>query len=143
MNILVSACLLGINCRYDGNNCLNNKVIKLKEKYNLIPICPEQLGGLTTPRSPSEIVNDKLCSIKGDDVTEQYQKGAIEALKIAKLFNCEYAILKEKSPSCGVNYIYDGTFTGKIINGKGNTTKYLESNGIKVLSENEIDLLLK
>ena len=115
--IIVSACLTGINCRYDGKNNLNEKIIKLVQNGDAIPICPEQLGGLTTPRTPAEISGNKVITRSGNDVTIQFQKGAIETLKIAKLLNCKTAIFKENSPSCGSKNIYDGTFSDNLIKG--------------------------
>ena len=111
MNILISGCLLGLKCRYDAKEKKLPEIEKLIEIYNLIPVCPEQLGGLPTPRIPAERVNNKVVNQAGVDVTKEYQLGAEEALKIAKLYNCEKAILKEKSPSCGCGKIYDGTFS--------------------------------
>ena len=141
MRILVSACLLGVACRYDGKSKPNEGVIKLMEKHNLIPFCPEVTGGLSTPRHPSEIVGDKVVNDIGEDVTVQYKKGAEEALRIAKLFNCKYAILKEKSPSCGKGKIHNGKFDGGYIEGDGITTKLLKENDIIVLGESEINCL--
>lgn len=141
-NILVSACLLGIDCRYDGKNCYNEKVLELRKYANLIPICPEQMGGLTTPRLPAEIVGQNLINKEGIDVTSNYQKGASIALKIAKINDCKYALLKQKSPSCGKGLIYDGSFTGKVIEGDGNTTKLFKENGITCYSDEEIDELI-
>lgn len=135
MNILVSACLLGLKCRYDGKEVSNLEVLKIKEKYSLIPVCPEQLGGLSTPRPPAEIKNARVINNKNKDVTEEYKKGAEEALKLAKIFDCKYAILKERSPSCGYGQIYDGTFSGKLIPGKGITAELLIKNGIKVIAD--------
>ena len=140
--ILVSACLLGINCKYNGENNKNENVINyLKDKQYIIA-CPEQLGGLSTPRNPSEIIKlDKgklVKSNKGLDVTYNFIKGANECLHIAKIYNCKEAILKEGSPSCGSNYIYDGTFSGQKIKGEGVTTSLLRKHGIKVISENEV-----
>jgi len=117
MNILVSACLLGVACRYDGKSKPNEDVIALMNKYNLIPFCPEVTGGLPTPRHPSEIVGDKVLNDIGEDVTAQYNKGAEEALRIAKMYNCKYAILKEKSPSCGKGKIHNGKFDGGYVEG--------------------------
>ncbi len=139
MNILVSACLLGLACRYDGKSKPCDEVIKLIGKYNLIPFCPEVMGGLPTPRIPSEIVGDMVLNKHGENVTEQYRKGASEALKIAKMYNCKYAILKEKSPSCGKGKIHNGKFDGGYIDGDGITTRLLKENGISVLGEGEID----
>lgn len=142
-NILVSACLLGDNTKYNGLNNYNDKVIELANYFNFIKICPEVFGGLSTPRVPAEIVNDKVLNKKGLDVTSNYNLGAQKALELAKKNNCKYAILKEKSPSCGVNKVYDGTFNGILIDSFGITTKLLIENNIKVYSENEIDKLLK
>lgn len=144
--ILVSACLLGIDCKYSGSNNKNDSVLKYLEGKKYVIACPEQLGGLTTPRNPSEIVkigenevNEyKLLSNEGKDVSENFIKGAEETLKIAKIFNCTEAILKEGSPSCGSSFIYDGSFTGKKISGQGVTTHLLRKNNIKVISENQV-----
>lgn len=138
MNILVSACLLGVACRYDGKSKPNPEVLKLVEKFNLIPICPEQLGGLPTPRIPSEISNTKVLTSEGKDVTLEYKKGATEALKIANIFNCKLAILKEKSPSCGCGKIYDGNFNKTLIVGNGITAQLFLENGINVIGETSI-----
>ncbi|MEE1043468.1 MAG: DUF523 domain-containing protein [Clostridia bacterium] len=138
MNILVSACLLGVACRYDGKSKPYTPVIELMGKYNLIPFCPEITGGLTTPRPPSEIVGDKVLNNLNQDVTPQYTKGAQEALRVAKLYNCKYAILKEKSPSCGSGLIHNGKFDGGLTKGDGITAKLLKENGITVFGESEI-----
>ncbi|MBQ7954002.1 MAG: DUF523 domain-containing protein [Clostridia bacterium] len=138
MNILVSACLLGVACRYDGKSKPNEDIIKLTEKYNLIPFCPEITGGLPTPRHPSEIVGDKVLNDIGEDVTAQYKKGAEEALRIAKLYNCKYAILKEKSPSCGKGKIHNGKFDGGYTEGDGITTRRLEENVITVFGDSKV-----
>ena len=141
--LLISACILGTNCKYNGNNNYNPLVEKLKERYILIPICPEEMGGLSTPRNPSEILNDKVISSKGDDVTNNFISGANKALDITKKENISNALLKEGSPSCGSNYIYDGTFTKTKINGMGITARLLKNNNIKIYTEDEIELLLK
>ncbi|UZE93883.1 MAG: DUF523 domain-containing protein [Candidatus Pacearchaeota archaeon] len=135
---LVSACLLGIKCAWDGKDNLNKKVIKLSKKEILIPVCPEQLGGLSTPREPSNQRGKKVVSKSGKDVTKNFVKGAKETLKLAKLLNIKEAILKQKSPSCGCGRIHDGTFSGKTIEGDGVTTTLLKRNGIKVISEEEL-----
>lgn len=142
MNIIVSACLLGINCKYDGLNNRNEKVVSLMDKHNLIPVCPEQFGGLKTPRIPSEICKNRVKNKNGDDVTAEYEKGAEETLKIAKLLKCGCAVLKERSPSCGVRFVYDGSFSKKLINGSGVTAKKLMESGIKIYSEENVDELL-
>lgn len=139
--ILVSACLLGVPCRYDGKSKPIKEVIVLKDKYELIPVCAEALGGLPTPRIGAEIVGDKVIRSDGVDVTEEYHKGANEVLKIAKENDCKIAILKSKSPSCGKGKVYDGTYTKTLIDGNGVLTDLLLKNEIKVYSETEIDKL--
>ena len=129
--ILVSACLLGINCKYDGTNNLNEKVLDYIKDKEVIPICPEILGGLSTPRPPSEIISDKVVNNEQKDVTKEYRKGAEESLKLAKLFKVKKALLKAKSPSCGCGKIYDGTFTKTLIDGDGITTQLFKENNIE------------
>jgi uncharacterized protein YbbK (DUF523 family) len=136
--ILCSACLLGVNCRYDGKNTLNKKIIKLAKKAALFPVCPEQLGGQTTPRYPAEMVGKKILEKDGTDVTKNFKKGAQETLRIAKLYDIKKAIFKQRSPSCGLGQIYDGTFSGKVTKGDGITTSLLLKNGIKVISEEDL-----
>ncbi len=135
-NILVSACLLGADCKYNGKNNRNENVLRLMEKHTLIPVCPEQLGGLSTPREPSEKSGGRVISKSGADVTENYKKGADEVLKIARLYGCKRAVLKAKSPSCGSGKVYDGTFSGTLIDGDGVTAQLLKQNGIEVQNEN-------
>lgn len=137
--IIVSACLLGCRCRYKGDSCKNDSVIALAESNVLIPVCPEQLGGLPTPRNPSEIINGNIIMRSGKDVTEEYQKGAEEALYLAKQFRADFAVLKSKSPSCGHGMIYDGTFSGNLVPGNGVTASLLETNGIPVYSEQDLE----
>ncbi len=139
--ILVSACLLGVCCRYDGESKPNADVIKLREKYILIPICPEVDGGLPTPRTPSERVGDKVLMRDGKDVTENYRKGAEVALRKAKEYSCNIAILKARSPSCGSGKIYDGSFSGNLSDRDGVCAELLKKNGITVFTEEEIHLL--
>ena len=129
---IVSACLAGINCNYAGKSNTNIKVVELIKQGLAMPVCPEQLGGLPTPRIPAEKVKDKIINKIGEDVTGQFYRGAEEALKIAKMINCTEAILKSKSPSCGVGQIYDGTFTRTLIKGDGVFAAMLKANGIKV-----------
>ena len=144
MNVLISACLLGYCCRFDGsNNGPIAELLALKKRCHLIPICPEQLGGLTTPRLPAERLGDRVVTIEGNDITAQYERGAREALRLARLFGCEYAILKSRSPSCGSGHIYDGTFTHTVIERSGTTAELLAANGITVLDETQADELLK
>lgn len=142
MNILISACLMGINCRYNGKSEIINELEELKEKYNLIPVCPEIYGGLKTPRNPAERVNDKVLTNNDEDVTENYAKGAEEILKLAKFYDCKYAILKERSPSCGFGRIYDGTFSKTTKDGNGVTADLLAKNGVKIIGESKIEELL-
>lgn len=136
--ILVSACLFGCDCRYDGKNQKCEKLTELAKDNILIPVCPEQLGGLPTPRNPGERVGDKVISNKGADITAEYMKGAETALLIAKTNNIDYCIFKTNSPSCGKGVIYDGTFTGGKKSGNGVTTDLFLKNGYTVLTENEI-----
>ena len=132
--ILVSACLLGTNCKYSGGNNYSEEVIEFLSNYEIIPVCPEQLGGLPTPRPASEIIGDKVINNEGNDVTQEYTKGAEETLKTAKLLGVKKALLKAKSPSCGNGKIYDGTFSGTLIDGDGITTKLLKENNIEVIT---------
>lgn len=138
MRILVSACLLGCSCRYDGKSKPCEQVIQLAKKHTLIPVCPEQLGGLPTPRPPAEIQGEQVMSIQGKDVTEEYRKGAEEALHLFRLLSCDLAILKSRSPSCGMGQVYDGTFTGQLRPGNGVTAALLSSQGVTVLTEEDI-----
>ncbi len=137
-NIIVSACLLGESCRYDGKSKPCQVVINLKEKYNLIPVCPEVMGGLKTPRHPSEIIGESVIGKDGSDNTKEYKKGAEIALSIALQNDAKKAVLKAKSPSCGKGRIYDGTFSGTLKEGDGITAKLFMENGIEVLNENQI-----
>ncbi len=136
--ILVSTCLLGVNCKYSGGNNYNEKVLDFIKDYEVIPVCPEIMGGLSTPRPPSERIGDKVINNQNIDVTNEYTKGANETLKLAQLFNVKKALLKAKSPSCGKGKIYDGTFTGTLIEGNGVTVELLESNGIEVITEQDL-----
>lgn len=140
--ILVSACLLGMACRYDGQSKPNEKILHLlqKDSVQLIPVCPEQLGGLATPRIASERRGNCVIMGDGSDVTRQYQKGAEETWKMAQLYGCKKAILKEKSPSCGCGKIYDGSFSKVLIDGNGVTADLLLHHGMEVIGESQIDL---
>lgn len=136
MKILVSSCLLGCKCRYDGREQKVNISNFISEDFCLIPFCPEQAGGLPTPRIPCEIVGDKIINKNGEDKTNEFVKGANEALNLCKLFNIKYAILKSRSPSCGFGKIYDGTFSNNLITGNGITANLLNNKGIKIYNEN-------
>lgn len=139
MKILVSACLLGVPCRYDAKSKPDERVIALSKKHELIPVCAEVLGGLETPRIPAEIVGDKVLRRDGVDVTREYHSGAQCVLDIAIQNSCKIAILKSKSPSCGKGKIYDGTYTKTLKDGNGICADLLMKNGIMVLTEREID----
>lgn len=139
--ILVSSCLLGCACRYKGDDCKNERILALAKEHVLLGVCPEQMGGLETPRVPSEIVGDKVMSNAGRDVTAEYRKGAEAALYLAQLNRADFAILKAKSPSCGKGLIYDGTFSGSKVPGNGVTAALLLENGIPVYTEEELDRL--
>jgi uncharacterized protein YbbK (DUF523 family) len=139
--ILVSACFVSEGYKYSGGANINEKVLKLKEKYDFILICPEVFGGLPTPRVPSEIIGDKVMNSIGEDVTLAFHRGADMALELAKKHNCKIAVLKAKSPSCGKGYIYDGSFTHTTTSGHGVAAKLLMDNGIVVYTEDEVDNL--
>ena len=136
--VLVSACLAGFSCRYNGGNHEDAKIVQLVKEGKALPVCPEQLGGLTTPRNPAEMTKDgRVLTEKGEDVTKQFILGAEETLRLCRLYSCRVAILKSLSPSCGSGQIYDGTFKKNIIEGDGLTAKLLKKNGIQVLTESE------
>ena len=146
---LISACLCGVNCKYNGANNYNEKCNELFISGKAVLICPEQLGGLTTPRISSELQanakdviegNGKVITNEGLDVTREFIKGAKEVVEIAKKLPISAAILKEGSPSCGVNFVYDGSFNGNKVKGKGITTEMLNEIGIKTLSEKDLEV---
>lgn len=143
MRLLVSGCLLGLCCRYDGASKPHPGVLALKERHELIPVCPEQLGGLATPRPPAERQGDRVVARSGADVTEQYRRGAEEALRLCRLLDCGAAVLKERSPSCGCGAVYDGSFTGTLVPGDGVTAELLKARGIPVYGESQLETLLK
>jgi uncharacterized protein YbbK (DUF523 family) len=129
---------LGVKCRYDGKGKPNEKVIALSKEETFIPVCPEQIGGLPTPREPSEQRGREVITKSGKRVTQNFKNGAKEILKLAKLFGIKEAILKQRSPSCGSGRIYDGTFSKTLIKGDGVTTALLKRNGIRVISEEDL-----
>lgn len=139
--ILVSNCLLGCACRYSGDDCRCEEILKLAEHHTLIGVCPEQMGGLPTPRDPAEIVGDRLITCSGRDVTENYKKGSEIALHLAKLNHVDFAILKYKSPACGTGTIYDGSFSGRLVQGSGVFSQLVQKEGIPCFTENELDQL--
>ena len=142
-NLLISECLCGVCCRYDGDHNKIDCLEELKSLYNLIPVCPEVLGGLLTPRPPAERIGDRVQARNGIDVTEQFKRGAELALAIAIDKNCLCALLKAKSPSCGYGEIYDGTFTGTLVNGLGVTSELLLQHNIQIYTEKNVQDLIK
>ena len=144
MNVLISACLLGMACRYDGKIKTYEAIDTLMEEVQItfIPVCPEQAGGLATPRAAAERSGKLVITADGKDVTAQYEHGAAEALRLAVRYQCAYAVLKERSPSCGSKRIYDGTFTRTLRDGTGVTAALLTANGITVFDETETAKLL-
>ena len=132
--ILVSGCLLGLNCRFDGKNNYTKEIDEFLQDYSVIPICPEIMGGLPTPRIGAERVADRVITADGRDVTEQFRKGAEEVLFLAKKYNVKKALLKLRSPSCGSDKIYDGTFTNTVTKGDGVTAELLKKNGIEIIT---------
>ena len=143
MNILISMCLLGMRCRYDGKAGKQPELLEQLRDHTLIPVCPEQLGGLPTPRLPSERQAERVVMCDGTDVTAQYRRGAEQALQLARRYGCTAAILKAKSPSCGSGRIYDGSFSRTLTDGWGITAELLRSNGIRVYDETQIGQLLQ
>ncbi len=141
--VLISACLIGENTKYNGGNNFIKSVEKLYPLCDLIIICPEVMSGLKTPRSPSEIKNGKVINKANKDVTSFFKSGASLITYIVEQNNVKYALLKENSPSCGVHHIYDGTFSNNLIKGNGITTQELIKKGIQVFSEKEIDKLIE
>ena len=139
--LLVSACFVSKGYKYDGDANINIKIIALEQKYEFVFICPEVFGGLPVPRYPSEILGDKVVNIIGEDVTQNFNLGAIKALELAKKHNCKKALLKAKSPSCGKGMVYDGTFSHTLKEGHGITVRLLMENGIEVYTENELENL--
>ena len=142
--LLVSACLLGVNCKYNGGNdsLPSQPLAALEERYRLVPVCPERDGGLPTPRVPSERRGSGVFNREGEDVTAPFRRGAELALETAKARGCRVALLKERSPSCGAGAIYDGSFTGEVIPGDGITAELLRKNGLTLLGETEVEKLL-
>lgn len=141
--LLISACLLGRSCKYNGGNNYTPAVEALKERYELIPVCPECFGGLPIPHEPSERVGDRVLSKSGEDVTAAFVKGAERTLEAAREHGAALALLKERSPSCGCGAIYDGTFTGTVVPGNGVAAELLLKSGVTVCGESRIRELLE
>lgn len=137
--VLISACLLGVRCRYDGAEKGNPAALAMAGRYELVPVCPEQLGGLPTPRPPAERRENRVVAADGADVTAAYRRGAEETLRLCRLLGCEAAVLKERSPSCGCGRIHDGTFAGGLIDGDGMTAALLKAHGITVVGESALE----
>lgn len=142
MKILVSACLLGVCCRYDGQAKPHEGALSLLGRHTLIPVCPEIYGGLATPRPAAERVGERVLTAQGGDVTAQYRRGAEETLRLGRLYGCEAALLKERSPSCGHGVIHNGQFDGGLVPGNGVTAEWLLQNGIAVYGESDWEALL-
>lgn len=141
MNILVSACLLGVSCRYDGKHNFCPELGRIAEEHTLIPVCPESYGGLPVPRDPAEIREDRVIMKSGKDVTAEFQRGAGCMMQLADFFSCEMAILKECSPSCGSGKIYDGTFSKTLTDGEGIFARLVREAGIRIIGESEIPVV--
>lgn len=140
--LLISACLYGIACRYDGKDNRISYIELLQQRYTLIPCCPEVMGGLPTPRTPAERRGRDVITRKGVVVTREFQRGVYQSVQLAKQYGCKVALLKANSPSCGCGFIYDGTFTHTLIAGDGMLTEALKDEGIHVFTEKEIEKLL-
>lgn len=142
MKILVSACLLGEACKYNGKSNKNEDLIKFLENHQVFPVCPEVMGGLPTPRLPSEIKDGKVINIKGESVHQEFTMGAELALEIAKAKQVDLAILQPRSPSCGVKQVYDGSFSGQLVGGSGIFAELLAKDGIRSIGPDEISDLV-
>ena len=138
LKILVSACLLGENCKYNGGNNRNEKLLRLLSGHTVIPVCPEVLGGLPTPRIPAEIVNGRVTNREGDSMDEAFRSGAEKALEIARKEQPDLIILQSRSPSCGVKQRYDGSFTGTLMEGAGVTAQLLMENGFRCIDVEDL-----
>lgn len=143
MTILVSACLLGVGCRYDGESKPDSAVLALLSRHRLIPVCGEVMGGLPTPRIPSERRGEAVINAAGQDVTAAYRRGAAEVARLADLYGAKIAILKERSPACGSGRIYDGTFTHTLTDGWGVTAETLRQRDVAVYGESQVPDLVE
>ena len=141
--MLISACLLGVECRYDGSGQMLPSLEALMERYELIPVCPEQLGGLPTPRTPAERQGGRVVNREGKDVTAAFSRGAEQACQIARLYGAHLALLKARSPSCGCGEIYDGSFSGRRIPGNGIAAERLTAMGVEVYTEADAEALIQ
>ena len=143
--LLVSACLLGVDWKYSGgNNALEADTLRaLREKWALVPVCPETAGGLGVPREPSERRGERVVSRSGRDVTAPFTRGAETACRLCERFGCRRALLKENSPSCGCGTIYDGSFSGTLTEGDGLTAEKLRAGGVEIFGESALERLLQ
>ena len=141
--VLISACLLGVRCRYDGKGNYAERLDELMAIAQLVPVCPEILGGLETPRVPCERIGEKVLNRDGEDRTEAFHRGAAEAHRIGEIFGAKYALLKQRSPSCGSVQVYDGTFSGKCIPGEGVTAQLLRAHGYRIFGEEQVGDLIE
>ena len=141
MTILVSACLLGENCKYSGGNNLNERVVRYIAGHEIIPVCPEMLGGLSCPRKPVEWVGDRVLTRDGDDCTEAFRLGVQRAMELIANKHVDLAILQSRSPTCGVKQIYDGTFSGVRIDGMGALARALKERGIPLMDAEDVPSL--
>jgi len=139
MKVLVSACLLGENCKYSGGNNRNEKVLAFLRRHEAVPVCPEVLGGLPTPRTPAEIVDGVVTDRDGKNVDREFRRGAALALELARREGVELAILQPRSPSCGARQVYDGSFSGRKVDGQGVFARLLLENGFRVLEPGDLD----
>lgn len=140
--VLISACLLGVRCRYDGKGNGAQRIDELMSLAQLVPVCPEILGGLQTPRVPCERREGRVFNRDGEDKTAAFERGAQEALRIGEIFGARYALLKQRSPSCGSREIYDGSFSGRCIPGQGVAAELLRQHGYAVYGEDQVDELI-
>jgi uncharacterized protein YbbK (DUF523 family) len=141
--LLISACLLGVQCRYDGGGVLLPEAEALRDRFQLIPVCAEIYGGLPTPRVPAELRDGRVVTRDGRNVTAEFQRGAKEILRLAEFFGCRRALLKARSPSCGFGTIYDGTFSGTRTAGDGVLARLLLDEGLELYTEDQVSQLLK
>ena len=138
MKIMVSACLLGENCKYNGGNNLNPELLRLLSGHTVIPVCPEVLGGLPVPRIPAEIVNGAVVNREGISVDDAFRRGAEKALELAAAERPDLVILQSRSPSCGTRQVYDGTFSGTLVRGKGVFAEMVANAGFRVMDAEEV-----
>lgn len=138
MKVIVSACLLGRNCKYNGGNNRNEKVLDFLRGHEIIAVCPEVMAGLGTPRTPVEIVDGNVQTREGVSVDAQLREAVARIVQEAKLLQVDCAVLQSRSPTCGVNQVYDGTFTGTRIQGSGVLAQALKDAGIKVIDAEDV-----